>query len=381
MGLRHDSAARHRVRVIAPATFSHLLRPRTAHRGTARGGARAVRHADLQARASTAAAPRLFTRRGAPPRGGGTHSSRCCSGGRSRVGRAASARRGATLQLIAPLGNGFYAGDAGHAAGGAGGGRHWPAAVAVRRRAHGRGRCAVRPLLGATTAAELAARRPLSRRRRRPPRAGHRRRQRGEHGSGGRGARASLDAGTAYARVLAAAPTRCCAPPPAIARRAASDAELSLRSDGVRRRRLLGCVVELADGHFVPSCKDGPVFRAAISPRGGRNERRPGDPRRPLALAQPGDGAFRYVRLRPRPRRVFRPSQLGAVVSRRASPRPGIGNPPPASSRPRPGMINAIGLQNIGVEAFCRDGLPELCRRGATVAVQRVASGSRSTSR
>jgi dihydroorotate dehydrogenase (NAD+) catalytic subunit len=63
------------------------------------------------------------------------------------------------------------------------------------------------------------------------------------------------------------------------------------------------------------------------------------------------------------------PERLGAVVSKGLSPRPRIGNPPPRIVETAAGMINAIGLQNIGVEAFCRDALPELRRRGAVVAV------------
>ncbi len=63
------------------------------------------------------------------------------------------------------------------------------------------------------------------------------------------------------------------------------------------------------------------------------------------------------------------PERLGAVVSKGLSPRPRIGNAPPRIVETAAGMINAIGLQNIGVEAFCRDALPELRRRGAVVAV------------
>jgi dihydroorotate dehydrogenase (NAD+) catalytic subunit len=63
------------------------------------------------------------------------------------------------------------------------------------------------------------------------------------------------------------------------------------------------------------------------------------------------------------------PERLGAVVSKGLSPLPRIGNPPPRIVETAAGMINAIGLQNIGVEAFCRDALPELRRRGAVVAV------------
>jgi dihydroorotate dehydrogenase (NAD+) catalytic subunit len=63
------------------------------------------------------------------------------------------------------------------------------------------------------------------------------------------------------------------------------------------------------------------------------------------------------------------PERLGAVVSKGLSPRPRIGNPPPRIVETAAGMINAIGLQNIGAEAFCRDALPELRRRAAVVVV------------
>lgn len=63
------------------------------------------------------------------------------------------------------------------------------------------------------------------------------------------------------------------------------------------------------------------------------------------------------------------PERLGAVVSKGLSPAPRAGNPTPRIVETAAGMINAIGLQNIGVEAFCREVAPELARRGATVIV------------
>ena len=63
------------------------------------------------------------------------------------------------------------------------------------------------------------------------------------------------------------------------------------------------------------------------------------------------------------------PERLGAVVSKGLSPRPRPGNPMPRIVETAAGMINAIGLQNIGVEAFCREALPELRSRAAVVAV------------
>ena len=63
------------------------------------------------------------------------------------------------------------------------------------------------------------------------------------------------------------------------------------------------------------------------------------------------------------------PEQLGALVTKGLSPKPRPGNPTPRIVETAAGMINAIGLQNIGVEAFCRDVLPALAGRGATVVV------------
>lgn len=63
------------------------------------------------------------------------------------------------------------------------------------------------------------------------------------------------------------------------------------------------------------------------------------------------------------------PERLGGIVTKGLSPLPRRGNTPPRIVETAAGMINAIGLQNIGVEAFCRDVLPELQRRGVTVVV------------
>ena len=52
--------------------------------------------------------------------------------------------------------------------------------------------------------------------------------------------------------------------------------------------------------------------------------------------------------------------ELGGIVVKGLSPRPRLGNPPARVVETPAGMLNAIGLQNIGVEAFVRDKLPEL---------------------
>ncbi len=51
---------------------------------------------------------------------------------------------------------------------------------------------------------------------------------------------------------------------------------------------------------------------------------------------------------------------LGGIVVKGLSREPMDGNPPPRIFESASGMINSIGLQNIGVRAFVRDKLPEL---------------------
>ena len=63
------------------------------------------------------------------------------------------------------------------------------------------------------------------------------------------------------------------------------------------------------------------------------------------------------------------PEKLGGIVTKGLSPRERPGNPPPRIVETAAGMLNAIGLQNIGVETFCRDVLALLERRGVTVVI------------
>jgi dihydroorotate dehydrogenase (NAD+) catalytic subunit len=53
-------------------------------------------------------------------------------------------------------------------------------------------------------------------------------------------------------------------------------------------------------------------------------------------------------------------NQLGAVVVKGLSLEPRMGNPPPRIMETPCGILNAIGLQNVGVHAFIRDKLPFL---------------------
>ncbi|MGD0359476.1 MAG: dihydroorotate dehydrogenase [Bryobacteraceae bacterium] len=53
---------------------------------------------------------------------------------------------------------------------------------------------------------------------------------------------------------------------------------------------------------------------------------------------------------------------LGGFVVKGLSREPIDGNPPPRLWEARAGMMNSIGLQNVGVRAFVRDKLPQLAR-------------------
>ena len=56
----------------------------------------------------------------------------------------------------------------------------------------------------------------------------------------------------------------------------------------------------------------------------------------------------------------FSPEELGAVVTKGVSMEPWPGNPTPRVAETPSGMLNAIGLQNPGIDTFCREDLPFL---------------------
>jgi dihydroorotate dehydrogenase (NAD+) catalytic subunit len=63
------------------------------------------------------------------------------------------------------------------------------------------------------------------------------------------------------------------------------------------------------------------------------------------------------------------PSRLGAITAKSLSPFPWEGNPPPRVWEATAGMLNSVGLQNPGVEAWLEHDLPPLLARGARVIV------------
>jgi dihydroorotate dehydrogenase (NAD+) catalytic subunit len=60
-------------------------------------------------------------------------------------------------------------------------------------------------------------------------------------------------------------------------------------------------------------------------------------------------------------------SKLGAFCTKGLSLHPHAGNPPPRICETPAGMLNAIGLQNVGVKVFVEEKLPRLRELGATV--------------
>jgi dihydroorotate dehydrogenase (NAD+) catalytic subunit len=60
-------------------------------------------------------------------------------------------------------------------------------------------------------------------------------------------------------------------------------------------------------------------------------------------------------------------SKLGALCTKGLSLEPHAGNPPPRICETPAGMLNAIGLQNVGVKVFVEEKLPRLRELGATV--------------
>lgn len=61
--------------------------------------------------------------------------------------------------------------------------------------------------------------------------------------------------------------------------------------------------------------------------------------------------------------------KLGAVVSKTITLRPRAGNPPPRTCETPAGMLNSIGLENPGVDAFLKDKIPLLMKPGVPVIV------------
>ncbi len=66
------------------------------------------------------------------------------------------------------------------------------------------------------------------------------------------------------------------------------------------------------------------------------------------------------------------PAGIGGVITKAVSPEPRVGNPTPRLHETPAGLLNCIGLQNPGVEAFIAEVIPPLAERGVTFIVNVV---------
>ncbi|MDE3106298.1 MAG: dihydroorotate dehydrogenase [Acidobacteriota bacterium] len=64
--------------------------------------------------------------------------------------------------------------------------------------------------------------------------------------------------------------------------------------------------------------------------------------------------------------------RIGAFVTKGLSREPMVGNPAPRILETAAGMMNAIGLQNVGVRAFVAEKLPKILKLRGTVAIANV---------
>jgi len=68
------------------------------------------------------------------------------------------------------------------------------------------------------------------------------------------------------------------------------------------------------------------------------------------------------------------PADLGAVVTKTVTPLPRSGNATPRLQETAAGLLNSIGLQNVGLEAYLRDKLPPLLAAGGAPFVSIAAT-------
>src|SRR5438045_6669356 len=72
--------------------------------------------------------------------------------------------------------------------------------------------------------------------------------------------------------------------------------------------------------------------------------------------------------------------KLGGFVTKGLSREPMVGNPPPRLFETAAGMLNAIGLQNIGARAFVDEKLPKLRTLKDTIVIANVFGYTREDS-
>jgi dihydroorotate dehydrogenase (NAD+) catalytic subunit len=62
-------------------------------------------------------------------------------------------------------------------------------------------------------------------------------------------------------------------------------------------------------------------------------------------------------------------TQIGGIVTKTVTLRPREGNPPPRIAETPSGMLNSIGLENVGIDVFIAEKLPAAARLGTPVVV------------
>jgi len=62
-------------------------------------------------------------------------------------------------------------------------------------------------------------------------------------------------------------------------------------------------------------------------------------------------------------------SRLGGLVTKSITPEPRLGHPPPRTAETSSGMLNAIGLANVGIDAFVSNKVPFLAKQKTRVIV------------
>ena len=72
--------------------------------------------------------------------------------------------------------------------------------------------------------------------------------------------------------------------------------------------------------------------------------------------------------------KVFSLSKLGALVTKSITLKPRLGHPPPRTAETARGMLNAIGLANVGIDRFLTDKVPFLSKQKTKVIVNVAGS-------
>ncbi|PIX77098.1 MAG: dihydroorotate dehydrogenase, partial [bacterium (Candidatus Ratteibacteria) CG_4_10_14_3_um_filter_41_18] len=68
---------------------------------------------------------------------------------------------------------------------------------------------------------------------------------------------------------------------------------------------------------------------------------------------------------------------VGAVVTKTITLKPKAGNPPPRVVETASGILNSIGLANVGAEVFLKEKLPGLLKKFSTPVIVSIAGETR----